>query len=602
MLGVRNLRTALLIVAFCYLPMMYLHLWGKLEEVWCLSGCTDNSFQQQGAYVQAGVPGSVAPEQGVDTGKGIYGPREGIALAQMEAWMEGDPLISRWQQLGQVSEEEGEGGEEEKDEEVLPGIQQHTGWETYLEAALKAITSQDCKFAVPQEIIITRAPQQGTGAPAGQGYAQQQGPEVGVEESCTAMEVACTADAKCHEGPWAVELAKETCSKKSQAVCRARFGSRHVAMPHHCASCVAAAKADRISCRRTGQRCEEQQAACYNARQQPTGGNGTLEWLSFWDEGHYEPAEFKGWANFGFSKDVASICRGAAMGQRHLLKVGASLFGRSPVRNSKGKKRLRLLEDWEERWVAFRPVASALLEGGAIFGVFLGDELLWSGLSIDQIEAAAARIRADLPGAVIWMNEARAPIQTGSTQFQGVRFTIPPSVSWISVDDYHYTPDPGYVWDLRRLHYRHIYPLLRPNQSVVLVPGAFASHKNTVCNETCYDKFMAEDAEKIAKWAQQDKRVLGIVPYHWNFCDHCRGTRNEIGVKQMHGTREKWRAIGRQIVEHQNRLVGDRCSCAFQGRGEGPQDETSSNRLLRRCLASGGVMSAPADCGGTSGR
>ena len=39
----------------------------------------------------------------------------------------------------------------------------------------------------------------------------------------------------------------------------------------------------------------------------------------------------------------------------------------------------------------------------------------------------------------------RGPVQTGSTQFQGVRFHVPPSVSWISVDDYHYTPDPDYV-------------------------------------------------------------------------------------------------------------------------------------------------------------
>lgn len=51
------------------------------------------------------------------------------------------------------------------------------------------------------------------------------------------------------------------------------------------------------------------------------GIDSTLEWLSFWDEGHYDPRDFAGWANFGFSKDVAQICRGAAMGQRHMLKV-----------------------------------------------------------------------------------------------------------------------------------------------------------------------------------------------------------------------------------------------------------------------------------------
>lgn len=33
--------------------------------------------------------------------------------------------------------------------------------------------------------------------------------------------------------------------------------------------------------------------------------------------------------------------------------------------------------------------------------------------------------------------------------------------------------------ELRRLHRLHIYPLLQENQSVVLVPGAFASNKNS---------------------------------------------------------------------------------------------------------------------------
>ncbi len=66
------------------------------------------------------------------------------------------------------------------------------------------------------------------------------------------------------------------------------------------------------------------------------GSGGTLQWLSFWDEGNYDPEDFIGWANFGFSKDVEKICRGATMGQRHMLKarffpslsIGIRLFTR----------------------------------------------------------------------------------------------------------------------------------------------------------------------------------------------------------------------------------------------------------------------------------
>lgn len=39
---------------------------------------------------------------------------------------------------------------------------------------------------------------------------------------------------------------------------------------------------------------------------------------------------------------------------------------------------------------------------------------------------------------------------SGATQFQSQRFQMPESVSWISVDHYHFTPDPDYVVMLLR--------------------------------------------------------------------------------------------------------------------------------------------------------
>ena len=122
-----------------------------------------------------------------------------------------------------------------------------------------------------------------------------------------------------------------------------------------------------------------------------------------------------------------------------------------------------------------------LLTSGAIFGLCLGDELVWNGLPPEDLELVAAAIRAEFPGAVLWLNEARPPVKSGLTQF--VRhlkdgFEFPRSIDWVSVDSYHFTPNPEHVAETRRFYNRYVYPKLLPNQSAVLVPGSFASDHN----------------------------------------------------------------------------------------------------------------------------
>ena len=156
-------------------------------------------------------------------------------------------------------------------------------------------------------------------------------------------------------------------------------------------------------------------------------------------------------------------------------------------------------------------------------------------------------------------------------------------------------------------------PRLLAHQSLVLVPGAFASRYNKKCSLECYDAFCMRDAIEFLQWALDDNRVAAITPYHWHTCPHCHNTRvrvclhasadpalaacfveaeglslvtgaqlgclssgveggtgphpsppcysisehgrasylaqNEIGVIGMNSTRAMWRLIGRQIVK-----------------------------------------------------
>ena len=82
---------------------------------------------------------------------------------------------------------------------------------------------------------------------------------------------------------------------------------------------------------------------------------------------------------------------------------------------------------------------------------------------------------------------------------------------------------------------KHIYstllfPHLAANQSVVLVPGSFATrHYPLQCADndlTCYahdvgfgDANSAKIAGEMAVWSSMDKRIAAIVPWNWLGCE-----------------------------------------------------------------------------------
>lgn len=170
--------------------------------------------------------------------------------------------------------------------------------------------------------------------------------------------------------------------------------------------------------------------------------------------------------------DIGAISRSLAASS-HALAGRAVVFASAPF--------LRALLSIDTcSWESVRPLVASLLSTGAIFGIYLGDELIWNGLPPADLEAVASLVRRDFPSVVIWVNEARPPLKNGLTQFQHrlPKFVMPASISWVSTDSYHFEPNPNHVAETRRFYHRYIYPKLLPNQSAVLVPGAFASEHN----------------------------------------------------------------------------------------------------------------------------
>ena len=104
---------------------------------------------------------------------------------------------------------------------------------------------------------------------------------------------------------------------------------------------------------------------------------------------------------------------------------------------------LRLRPDFQRRWDAVWPVVAGLYARRAIFGFFLGDELVWMGVTPAELNTAAEAVKRDFPGAIIWVNEAAGVLAGGCSHFRvchKVSEVVPPAVNWVSADRYWSSP------------------------------------------------------------------------------------------------------------------------------------------------------------------
>lgn len=49
---------------------------------------------------------------------------------------------------------------------------------------------------------------------------------------------------------------------------------------------------------------------------------------------------------------------------------------------------------------------------------------------------------------------------------------------------------------------------------------------------SCYDSMIAYDAQAFYKWAKEDEKIIGMMPWNWDGCGSgCIVFRDEIGTK-----------------------------------------------------------------------
>jgi len=265
-----------------------------------------------------------------------------------------------------------------------------------------------------------------------------------------------------------------------------------------------------------------------------------------------------GVATRGFSSNITTIKAGRAAGNiTTFFAVHDTFFS-----NGKG-----LNPDWEKEWDSLQAELEPLIQDRTVVGFFLGDELLEGKISLSDLTTALdalQKTKQRFPWLLTWENE-------GGTSWMKhfAKTGIPASLDIISLDDYYLwannidTPS-AQVAGHRYLYETSIYPMLHPHQSVFIVPGSFGTrdprkpgtkgypHGNrTYCYDGTFsgcDHYMSAEASGYASWAEEDPRVAGIAPWHWDTRPIGVVTPyKEVGVVDMPLTRKTWKEVGEKI-------------------------------------------------------
>ena len=333
-----------------------------------------------------------------------------------------------------------------------------------------------------------------------------------------------------------------------------------------------------------------------------------LKWLGFYG---CDPATQHGWTSLCISENRTLLATAAQPAKMHGMAQVTWAFFMNAVPPRKG---LMLKPDYEHVWRmeywgcnstfesrAVAPGSSSsdanplaaemyscngmpclrdLYSAGAVFGVFLGDELLAQGINVTELTIAASTVKEDWPEAVVYWNEAWDPVVNNNTYPNSASAlnAVPDAIDWISLDFYR---EDATAWTTPEQAYRtELYPKMKAHQRALQVPQAFG-RTNDVCGIRCYmnatqkgcctdnhkyghggggsgqhnhtfewwDTFSATAAQHYYEWAVRDPMIVGINPWYYgnNRPDITCGGYN-ISVSHLPTALAAWKEIGNKIV------------------------------------------------------
>eukprot|EP00945_MAST-04E_sp_MAST-4E-sp1_P008905 g8905.t1 len=205
---------------------------------------------------------------------------------------------------------------------------------------------------------------------------------------------------------------------------------------------------------------------------------------------------------------------------------------------------------WKKQFATLQP----LIKKGILFGIFLGDEHLYFGVTLAEVKTIADLIRTDWPEATIYMNEAPDIAACGMDKQNRTVFSenecFPQNVDWFGFDFYSHDSS---SWRVPETTYKYrIYPRLsRPDQRVVPVSGGWSSGSLTRQEALDLDEFCTNNARAFFEFGLSDNRVVALFPFYWNggAVNNPNGSiTGAAGIKNLKRCAQTYRGMGEMII------------------------------------------------------
>eukprot|EP01050_Picozoa_sp_SAG11_P008995 SAG11_NODE_821_length_7010_cov_9.308783_5_plen_321_part_00 len=216
-----------------------------------------------------------------------------------------------------------------------------------------------------------------------------------------------------------------------------------------------------------------------------------------------------------------------------------------------------LTPEWQQLLDAIIAVHQPYFDNHTFVGFFIDDELIATHTwSCEAMAAISTTLKQRNPHILLYSNEGGCWPCLGSTTGD----QIMKAMDYFSYDRYRGYKDEASV--SRAWAEANLYPHMRPNQKLLLVPGLYATDPvhcirfSAKGNFSCpLDKREDELVLKLLdfwEWAKNDTRVIGFKP--WHLASFAEGNNPvfalTIGAYQMPRVMALLIRIGRQIVDN----------------------------------------------------
>jgi hypothetical protein len=219
-----------------------------------------------------------------------------------------------------------------------------------------------------------------------------------------------------------------------------------------------------------------------------------------------------------------------------ILHVEAILFEHSPDANVSSGSKATLREDAEERWYRFFAHNENLLNSENIAAIYVMDEPVWNGVSVDEFSSALSIIKSTLPNIPTVSIEAYPVLE---------EIMIPKTLDWVGFDNYD-SVDPAndkeWLTDLETVLERRS----RPDQKIVIVASTqwlpyYASDAGIQAQD------MKQVFESYYQVATQTPETIALIGYIWpGGLDH----PDQLGARNLpFDVQQRLIQIGQAIIK-----------------------------------------------------